>query len=80
VDTAQRRGLSYLAIGDTHAFRELPPKANPTVYPGAPEATKFGEFDAGFVAVVFFPAMASRLSFKSNRSAAGVGVTSASRA
>jgi DNA repair exonuclease SbcCD nuclease subunit len=54
-DAAQRRGLSYLAIGDTHAFRELPPKTCPTVYPGAPEATKFGEFDAGFVAVVFFP-------------------------
>lgn len=55
LDAAQKRGLNYLAIGDTHAFRELPPKATPTVYPGAPEATKFGEFDAGFVAVVFFP-------------------------
>jgi len=54
-DAAQRRGLSYLAIGDTHAFRELPRKTSPTVYPGAPEATKFGELDAGFVAVVFFP-------------------------
>jgi DNA repair exonuclease SbcCD nuclease subunit len=54
-DAAQRRGLSYLAIGDTHAFRELPPKISPTVYPGAPEPTKFGELDAGFVAVVFFP-------------------------
>lgn len=54
-DAAQRRGLNYLAIGDTHAFRELPPKTSPTVYPGAPEATKFGELDTGFVAVVFFP-------------------------
>jgi DNA repair exonuclease SbcCD nuclease subunit len=54
-DAAQQRGLNYLAIGDTHAFRELPPKSNPTVYPGAPEATKFGELDAGFAAVVFFP-------------------------
>jgi DNA repair exonuclease SbcCD nuclease subunit len=54
-DAAQRRGLNYLAIGDTHGFRELPPRATPTVYPGAPEATKFGELDAGFVAVVFFP-------------------------
>jgi DNA repair exonuclease SbcCD nuclease subunit len=53
-DAAQQRGLSYLAIGDTHAFRELPPKTSPTVYPGAPEATKFGELDAGFVALVFF--------------------------
>jgi DNA repair exonuclease SbcCD nuclease subunit len=54
-DAAQKQGLNYLAIGDTHAFRELPPKATPIVYPGAPEVTKFGELDAGFVAVVFFP-------------------------
>jgi DNA repair exonuclease SbcCD nuclease subunit len=54
-DAAQQRGLNYLAIGDTHGFRELPPKANPTVYPGAPEATRFGELEAGSVAVVFFP-------------------------
>ncbi len=54
-DAAQQRGLNYLAIGDTHGFRELPPRNTPTVYPGAPEATKFGELDAGFVAVVFFP-------------------------
>jgi DNA repair exonuclease SbcCD nuclease subunit len=47
--------LNYLAIGDTHAFRELPPKECPTVYPGTPEATNFGEQDTGFVAVVFFP-------------------------
>ena len=64
-DAAQRRGLSYLAIGDTHAFRELPPKTSPTVYPSAPEATKFGELDAGFVALVFFrhdkPPMVQRL-------------------
>jgi DNA repair exonuclease SbcCD nuclease subunit len=52
---AEQRGLSYLAIGDTHAFRELPPKSSPTVYPSAPEATTFGEKDTGFVAVVFFP-------------------------
>jgi DNA repair exonuclease SbcCD nuclease subunit len=55
LDAAKQRGLTYLAIGDTHAFRELPPKDCPTVYPGAPEATKFGEQDTGFVAVVFFP-------------------------
>jgi DNA repair exonuclease SbcCD nuclease subunit len=54
-DAALRGGLNYLAIGDTHAFRELPPKNNPIVYPGAPEPTKFGEVDAGFVALVFFP-------------------------
>jgi DNA repair exonuclease SbcCD nuclease subunit len=55
LDAAQQRGLNYLAVGDTHAFRELPPKASPTVYPSAPEATSFGEQDTGFVAVVFFP-------------------------
>ena len=55
LDAAQQRGLNYLAIGDTHAFRELPPKTSPMVYPGAPEATSFGEKDTGFVAVVFFP-------------------------
>jgi DNA repair exonuclease SbcCD nuclease subunit len=55
LDAAQQRGLNYLAIGDTHGFRELPPKSSPAVYPGAPEATTFGERDTGFVAVVFFP-------------------------
>jgi DNA repair exonuclease SbcCD nuclease subunit len=54
-DAAERRGLNYLAIGDTHAYREFPPKSSPMVYPGAPEATTFGEKDTGFVALVFFP-------------------------
>ena len=54
--SAADRGLDYLAIGDTHAFREVEPGASaPTVYPGAPEATNFGERDTGNVAVVFFP-------------------------
>ena len=53
---AVERGLDYLAIGDTHGFREVEPDANvPTIYPGTPEATKFGEHDSGHVAVVFFP-------------------------
>ena len=34
-EAAERQGLTYLAIGDTHAFREYPPKACPTVYPSA---------------------------------------------
>ncbi len=55
LDAAEQRGLSYLAIGDTHAYRELPPKASPAVYPSAPEATTFGEKDTGFAVVVFFP-------------------------
>ena len=54
--TAVDRGLDYLAIGDTHAFRDVEPHAGvPTVYPGAPEATNFGERDTGNVALVFFP-------------------------
>ena len=54
--TAADRGLDYLAIGDTHAFREVEPEAAaPTVYPGAPEATNFGERNTGNVALVFFP-------------------------
>ena len=53
---AQERGFDYLAIGDTHAFREVEPEAPvPTVYPSAPEATNFGEKDTGYVAIVFFP-------------------------
>ena len=53
---AEARGLDYLAIGDTHAFRDVEPNARvPTVYPGAPEAMTFGEVDTGNVALVFFP-------------------------
>lgn len=53
-DAAVQRGFDYLAIGDTHSFREVPPGAKPpTIYPSAPEPTSFGEKDAGYVAVVF---------------------------
>jgi DNA repair exonuclease SbcCD nuclease subunit len=51
---AAERGFDYLAIGDTHAFRVYPPEDQPTVYPGAPEPTQFGEIDAGSVALAFF--------------------------
>ena len=55
-NAAVERGLDYLAIGDTHGYRDVEPDAKvPTIYPGAPEATKFGETDPGHVAVVFFP-------------------------
>ena len=55
-NAAVERGLDYLAIGDTHGFRDVQPDARvPTIYPGAPEATKFGEHDSGQVALVFFP-------------------------
>ena len=54
--SAVERGFDYLAIGDTHAFREVEPDAPvPTVYPGTPEAASFGERDTGNVAMVFFP-------------------------
>ena len=54
--SAEALGLDYLAIGDTHAFRDVEPDAHtPTVYPSAPEATNFGEQDTGHVALVFFP-------------------------
>jgi DNA repair exonuclease SbcCD nuclease subunit len=54
-DAAIERGLDYLAIGDTHGFRFVPPdrQEQPTVYPGAPEATAFDEKDPGNVALVF---------------------------
>ena len=55
-NAAIERGLDYLAIGDTHSFRDVEPEASvPTIYAGAPETTKFGEADAGHVALVFFP-------------------------
>lgn len=54
-DAAVKRGLDYLAIGDTHAFREVPEDAPcPTLYPSAPEQTRFGETEAGHVALVAF--------------------------
>lgn len=52
-DAGVQRGLDYLAIGDTHSFRDVTQTfAVPTVYPGAPEATAFDETDAGRVAIV----------------------------
>jgi DNA repair exonuclease SbcCD nuclease subunit len=53
-DAAVNRGLDYLAIGDTHGFRFVPPNRlrPPTIYPGAPEPTAFDEKDPGNVAVV----------------------------
>jgi DNA repair exonuclease SbcCD nuclease subunit len=53
LDAAAQRGLDYLAVGDTHSFRDVTPKLPvPTVYPGAPEPTSFDEPGAGKVAVV----------------------------
>jgi DNA repair exonuclease SbcCD nuclease subunit len=53
-DAAAKRGFDYLAIGDTHSFREVPPGARPpVVYPGAPESTSFDEPESGNVIAVF---------------------------
>ncbi len=53
-DAAQRRGLNYLALGDNHGYKELPPRTCPAVYPGTPEAESHKVKDCGLVAVVFF--------------------------
>jgi DNA repair exonuclease SbcCD nuclease subunit len=55
-EVAELKGLDYLAIGDTHAFRDVTPHGHaPTVYPSTPEPTNFGERDAGQAVVVYFP-------------------------
>jgi DNA repair exonuclease SbcCD nuclease subunit len=52
-DAGVQRGLDYLAIGDTHSFRDVTDTSPvPTIYPGAPEPTSFDEPAAGSVAVV----------------------------
>lgn len=56
-DAAERKGLDYLAIGDTHGFRDVTPEGHaPTVYPGAPEPTHFGEKRPGHAVLVYLPA------------------------
>jgi DNA repair exonuclease SbcCD nuclease subunit len=60
-DAPQARGLDYLALGDTHSFREIPKgSVAPIVYPSAPEPTSFNEQDAGYVALVWFTQHGSR--------------------
>ena len=52
-DAGVQRGLNYLAIGDSHSFRDVTTSSPvPTVYPGTPEPTSFDEAGAGSVAVV----------------------------
>ena len=53
-DAAQQRGLNYLALGDNHGYKELPPKTSPAVYPGTPEPDTFQKTEGGFAVVVFF--------------------------
>ncbi|MBX7083736.1 MAG: DNA repair exonuclease [Nannocystaceae bacterium] len=54
-DTATRLGFDYVALGDTHALRCHAPPSAPMIYPGTPEPTRFGETEAGNVAVVLLP-------------------------
>jgi DNA repair exonuclease SbcCD nuclease subunit len=54
-EAAELRGLDYLAVGDTHGYRDVVPGSRaPTVYPGTPEPTRFGEEGAGSVVIVGF--------------------------
>jgi DNA repair exonuclease SbcCD nuclease subunit len=67
-EAPQARGLDYLAIGDTHSFREIPEGAvAPIVYPSAPEPTSFKEHDAGYVALVLFTRHGRRPQIKRER-------------
>ena len=52
-EAASERGFDYLALGDLHAWK-IVRGTPPTVYPGSPEPTAFGEPDSGDCAVVFF--------------------------
>jgi predicted phosphodiesterase len=52
-EAAHERGLDYLALGDTHSFREVDSTV-PTVYPGSPEPTKLREPEAGHVVLALF--------------------------
>lgn len=66
-DAALQRGFNYLAIGDTHSFRCVPPDAvPPVVYPGAPEPTSFGEPGAGNV-VLGFVSRSGRVKYEPHR-------------
>ncbi len=52
-DAAVNRGFDYLALGDTHSFRNVCGDGGPpVVYPGAPESTSFDEPESGSVALV----------------------------
>lgn len=54
-DAPVRRGLDYLAIGDTHEHRLVPEDGPvPMVYPSTPEQCTFGEKNTGLVVLVFF--------------------------
>ncbi len=67
-EAPQRRGLDYLALGDWHGFCEIPDGATaPIVYPSAPEPTKFGEDEAGYVALASFTRHGTRPQIRRER-------------
>jgi DNA repair exonuclease SbcCD nuclease subunit len=67
-EATRARGLDYLAVGDTHGFREIPEGAlAPIVYPSAPEPTSFSERDAGYVALVSFRRSGERVRLRRER-------------
>ena len=60
-------GFDYLAIGDTHSFRNVPHDAvPPVVYPGSPEPGAFDETGAGCVVLVF-ASRSRRVRFRAER-------------
>jgi DNA repair exonuclease SbcCD nuclease subunit len=64
---AADRGFDYLAIGDTHSFRNVPHDAvPPVVYPGSPEPGAFDEAGAGCVVLVF-ASRSRRVRFRAER-------------
>jgi DNA repair exonuclease SbcCD nuclease subunit len=64
---ATDRGFDYLAIGDTHSFRNVPHDAvPPVVYPGSPEPGAFDEAGAGCVVLVF-ASRSRRVRFRAER-------------
>lgn len=63
-DVASERGFDYLALGDTHGYRNVASQGKaPMVYPGTPEATTFGEKDPGHIVVVLIK-RSRRVSFE----------------
>jgi DNA repair exonuclease SbcCD nuclease subunit len=63
---ARDRGLDYLAVGDTHGYREVQDNP-PVVYSGAPEPTAFDEVDPGHVVLVCFTRMRGRPRLRKER-------------
>lgn len=67
-DAGVLRGLDYLAVGDTHAFKDVASDlACPVVYPGTPEPARFDEVDAGTCALVLLHGRGRRPTVRAER-------------